>query len=88
LGGAKMNRKLVKPVLFVIFSLSLTAIITGCLLSPKSQTNRNINKDKISAKESQSTLEQQAMKPMPVKLTSVKKISAKQKLYCKNTLKQ
>jgi len=25
-----MNRKLVKPVLFVIFSLSLTAIITGC----------------------------------------------------------
>jgi len=83
-----MNRKLVKPVLFVIFSLSLTAIITGCLLSPKSQTNRNINKDKISAKESQSTLEQTAMKPMPVKLTSVKKISAKQKLYCKNTLKQ
>ncbi|ABN54205.1 hypothetical protein Cthe_3009 [Acetivibrio thermocellus ATCC 27405] len=58
MGGAKMNRKLVKPVLFVIFSLSLTAIITGCLLSPKSQTNRNINKDKISAKESQSTLEQ------------------------------
>jgi len=42
-----MNRKLVKPVLFVIFSLSLTAIITGCLLSPKSQTNRNINKDKM-----------------------------------------
>jgi len=83
-----MNRKLVKPVLFVIFSLSLTAIITGCLLSPKSQTNRNINKDKISAKESQSTLEQTGNETMPVKLTSVKKISAKQKLYCKNTLKQ
>jgi len=78
-----MNRKLVKPVLFVIFSLSLTAIITGCLLSPKSQTNRNINKDKISAKESQSTLEQTGNETMPVKLTSVKKISAKQKLYCK-----